>query len=237
MIRIVENDAPNLPHCKMICDTKLHDKLDDYEVTSFLNNHSTTLFIGKPKSGKTSLLYSFFKSKKLMNKVFDRIFIMQPSASRASMKDQLFNKLPEDQIYEELNLQNLTEIESKLTPDGNNVLLIDDMSAYLKDKNNLKKLKQLVFNRRHLHLSIFFLVQTWFSVPKEIRKLFSNIFVFKVSKNEMSVIWDEVIEHSTDLVLPIVKLVYDQPYQWLFINTDSQRMFKCFDELVFDEEN
>ena len=59
-IRIIENEKPMLPHCKMLCDTKLHDKLDDYEVTSFLNNHSTTLFIGKPKSGKTSLLYSFF---------------------------------------------------------------------------------------------------------------------------------------------------------------------------------
>jgi hypothetical protein len=80
-------------------------------------------------------------------------------------------------------------------------------------------------------------VQTFYSVPKEIRRLFSNIFVFKISKNEMLSIFDEVIEHSKDLVLPIVKLVYDQPYQWLFVNTDSQRMFRCFDELVFDEEN
>jgi hypothetical protein len=51
----------------------------------------------------------------------------------------------------------------------------------------------------------------------------------------MASIFDEVIEHTTDLILPIVKLVYDQPYQWLFVNTDSQRMFKCFDELVFEE--
>ena len=58
-ITIKENDAPKLKKCVMLCDAKLHPKLDNYELTSFLNNHSTTLFIGKPRSGKTSLLYSF----------------------------------------------------------------------------------------------------------------------------------------------------------------------------------
>jgi hypothetical protein len=234
-IRIVENEKPTLPHCKMLCDSKLAEKLDNYELTSFLNNHSTTLFIGKPKSGKTSLLYSFFKSKKLMNKVFDKIFLFQPSASRASMSDKLFDKIPDDQKFEELTLENLMDAESKLSPE-NNVMIFDDMTAYLKDKQNLKKLKSLVFNRRHLHLSIFFLVQTWYAVPKDVRKMFSNIFVFKVSKNEMTAIFDEVVEHSMDLVLPIIKIVYNEPYQFLFINTDSQRMFKCWDELVIDEE-
>jgi GTPase SAR1 family protein len=233
-IRIVENEKPALPHCKMLCDSKLAEKLDNYELTSFLNNHSTTLFIGKPKSGKTSLLYSFFKSKKLMNKVFDKIFLFQPSASRASMSDKLFDKIPDDQKYEELNLENLMDAESKLSPE-NNVMIFDDMTAYLKDKQNLKKLKELVFNRRHLHLSIFFLVQTFYSVPKDIRKMFSNIFIFKVSKNELSAIWDEVIEYSTDLIVPILRAVYDEPYQFLFINTDSQRLFKCWDEILIEE--
>lgn len=235
-IRIIENEKPMLPHCKMLCDQNLANKLDNYELTTFLNNHSTTLFIGKPRSGKTSLLYSFFKSKKLMNKVFDKIFLFQPSASRASMSDKLFDKLPDDQKYEELSLENLNDAQSKLTPDGNNVMIFDDMTAYLKDKQNLKKLKELVFNRRHLHLSIFFLVQTWYSVPKDIRKMFSNIFIFKVSKNEMSAIWDEVIEYSTDLIVPIIKTVYDEPYQFLFVNTDSQRLFKNWDEIVINED-
>ena len=55
MIRIKENSKPNLPHCEMVCDGKLHKKLDKYDLTSFLNCHSMTLLIGKPRSGKTSL--------------------------------------------------------------------------------------------------------------------------------------------------------------------------------------
>jgi ribosomal protein L10 len=84
---------------------------------------------------------------------------------------------------------------------------------------------------------MFFLVQTFFSVPKEIRRLWSNIFVFKVSKNEMANIWDEVIEMDMDYMKPIMKLVYDKPYEYLFLNTDSQRMFKGFDEILVDEDD
>jgi ribosome biogenesis GTPase A len=41
----------------------LSDKLDKYEVLAYLNTHSTNLVIGRPKSGKSSLLQSMFKSK------------------------------------------------------------------------------------------------------------------------------------------------------------------------------
>ena len=217
----------------MICDVKLHAKLDKYELTQFLNNHSTTLMIGKPKSGKTSLLYSFLKSKELLRNVYDKIFLFQPSQSRASMKDKIFDNIPDNQKFEELNLENLNDVESSLD-DGNNIIIFDDMTAYLKDNEIQKKLKEFVFNRRHKHLSIIFLVQSWLSVPKDIRKLFTNIFVFKVSKNEMEQIFDEVVELPKQYILPLMKLTYDKPHQYLFINTDSQRLFKGFDEIIIE---
>ena len=63
MISIKKNDKPNLEPPILICDKPLHRKLDKYDVTKFLNMHSTNLLIGKPKSGKTSLLYSLFQNK------------------------------------------------------------------------------------------------------------------------------------------------------------------------------
>ena len=179
------------------------------------------------------MLYSFLKSKELLNQVFDRIFLFQPEQSRASMKDKLFDSIPDEQKFGELNLENLNEVETNLS-DGNNIIIMDDMTAYLKDNEISKKLKEFVYNRRHKHLSIIFLVQSWISVPKDIRKLFSNIFIFKVSKKEMETIFEEIIELPKDYILPIIKLVFDKPYQFLFVNTDSQRMFKNFDELLID---
>ena len=233
MISIKENDKPKLKVCEMICDVKLHAKLDKYELTQFLNNHSTTLMIGKPKSGKTSLLYSFLKSKELLRNVYDKIFLFQPSQSRASMKDKIFDNIPDDQKFEELNLENLNDVEKNLD-EGSNIIIFDDQTAYLKDNEIQKKLKEFVYNRRHKHLSIIFLVQSWLSVPKDIRKLFTNIFVFKVSKNEMEQIFDEVVELPKQYILPLMKLTYDKPHQYLFINTDSQRLFKGFDEILIE---
>ena len=232
MLRLKTNAKPNLPHCAMLCDTKLHPKLDEYELTKFMNSHSTNLLIGKPGSGKTALLYSFFKSKQLMARVYDTIILFQPSSSRASMKDKLFDQLPDEQKFDELTPENLEAAEEQF--DGNTALIFDDMGAYLKNKETRRKLKELIMNRRHKHLTIYFLVQTWFSVEKDVRKLFSNIFVFKVSKKELETIFEEAVEQPKEVVAQISKLVYDKPYQFLFVNTDSGRLFKSWDEILLD---
>ena len=71
-ITIKELDKPDLPICKMNCDSDLAEHLNDYELTKLaFSKFSTNLLIGKPKSGKTSLLYSFFKGEKKKNKIFN----------------------------------------------------------------------------------------------------------------------------------------------------------------------
>jgi len=233
-MHIKKNKKPALPLCNFSCDSRLDPKLDEFDLTKFMNCHSVNLVIGKPGSGKTNLLFSLFKSKKLFRKVFDKVFLFQPSLSRASMKDKLFDNLPEEQKFDELSLENLQMVDDMLETDGNNCIIMDDMGAYLKDNATRKLLKEMVYNRRHKHLSIFFLVQTWFSVEKDLRKLFSNMFIFRVSKNELTNIFEEVIEQKKEIITDLSKLVYDVPYNFLFVNTDSGRMFKNFDEIIID---
>ena len=239
-ITIQENEKPELKTCEMNCDSGLHKKLDKYELSRFLNCHSTNLLIGRPGSGKTSLLYSLFKSKELFKKVFHSVFLFQPSHSRASMKDKLFDQLPADQLYDELNYDNLSNVMDTIkAEDGkfNNCIIFDDMTAYLKNNDTFKLFKELVMNRRHLHTSIFFLVQTYHSIPKEIRRLFSNLFVFRVSKNELETIFEELVEKHKDSVLQISKLVFDKPYNFLYLNTETQTLFKNWDTIVFKNDD
>jgi hypothetical protein len=233
------NEAPPLTKCDMVCDGGLHEKLNNYELTKFLNSHETNLMIGRPASGKTSLLYSFFKSPKIFRKVFHNIYLFQPSHSRASMKDNIFEKIPQEQCYEELNYENLHEVMTTIKGEDkkyNNCIVIDDMTAYLKNQDVKQLLKELIFNRRHLRTTVIFLVQTWFSIEKDIRKLFSNIFCFRVSKQELTNIMDEVVESKAKYMNDIAKIVFDEPYKYLFINVNTQRLFDGFDELIFDEE-
>jgi hypothetical protein len=110
------------------------------------------------------------------------------------------------------------------------------MGAYLKNNDTKQLLKELIMNRRHLHLSIFFLVQTYLSIERDVRKLFSNCFIFRCSKKEMETIADELIEQKKEHLNEIVKIVFNKPYQYLFINTDSQRIFNGFDELIIDDD-
>lgn len=239
-IEIIENEKPNMPECKMLCDNGLHNKLNKYELTKFLNQHSTTLFIGKPRSGKTSLLFSLIKG--VLKKCFHRIYVFQPSESRASMSNDLFGKLPQDQVYDELNVENLQEVMDKIRVDAskdlNSLIIFDDQTAHLKKKETLQLFKELIFNRRHLHTSLYFCVQTYFSVPKDIRRLWTNLFIFKTSKDELINLWSEQIEYENSILPKIRKLVYDKPYQYLFINADSQRLFKGFDEIkIYDSDD
>jgi predicted GTPase len=68
------------------------DKLNNFEVLKHLNQHSTTLLVGKPRSGKTSLITSLFSSRECMKKVH-KVYIFQPASSGASVKNNVFDKL------------------------------------------------------------------------------------------------------------------------------------------------
>ena len=240
-MEIITMKKPNLPPTQMVCDECLHKKLNNYELTKHLNSHSTNLLLGKPKSGKSSLMWSMLRSRKLLNKVYHNVYLFQPSHSRSSIKNDIFKKHDKEKLFDELTFENLYDVVERIksTPkDENNVIIFDDMSAYLKNKDTLQLFKELIFNRRHLRTSIFFLNQTFLSVPKELRRLFSNIFLFKVGANELSNVFNELVEDENikSLQSVIARRVYDKPYNYLFINTDNQDFYKGFDKIKFNTE-
>jgi hypothetical protein len=164
-----------------------------------------------------------------------------PRQSAASIKDNIFENIPEDQIFHELTFDTLCEVKLRIEADAadghTSCIIIDDFAADLKNKATLKLFKELVYNRRHLRLSMFFLVQTWFSVVKDLRRMWTNIIVFKVSKNEMTNIWSEVVEHDDAFMIPVMKMVFNEPYKFLFINLDSKRLFDCWDEILLEDDD
>jgi len=236
-ISIQENAKPALPRTEMICDGGLSDKLDKYELTRYLNQHHTTLLVGKPRSGKTSLLNSLFSSRECLRKVYHKIFLFQPTASGESIRDNIFDAIPDEQKFSELTIDNLMSVFDTikaLPKQHNKCIIFDDQAPYLKNGELQALFKDLCFQRRHYGVSIYFLTQTYYSVPRELRKIFNNLFIFKTSKMELQVIFEEQVEISKELIGPISRLVYDKPYQFLFINTDTQQLYKGWDRIVIE---
>jgi hypothetical protein len=244
MISLKINEKPDMELCKMNCDKGIAKHLHKYEMLNHLNKHQMTLMIGRPASGKTSLLYSFFKTtgkNKILNGVYSTIYLFQPMNSRASMKDNIFeDELPEDQKYDELDEDNLRVVYERVKKDAKegytSCIIFDDQGAYLKDRSTLKMFKEMFFNRRHLKLSCYFACQTFYSFPKDLRRIWSNLFIFKVSKDEMNNIFDELIEQKKEVIDEIMPLVFDKPYEYLMINIDSQKMYKKFDQIVIEKD-
>lgn len=247
-IRLIKNVKPDLPICKMNCDIELNKNLNNYELTKFLNKSQSTMIIGRPGSGKTSLLYALFKQEKpnLLKDVFENIFIFQPKESSNSMTDKIFHEnLPDENIFYDLTENTLKDVFDRIKSDNesdeyqgvlNHCILIDDFTAHLRDNPTIKNLlKEVLMNRRHLHISIFFLVQSYKSVEPDIRKLIDNFFIYKTSKQALEQIFNEVIELPSKYIYPISSLVFDKKFNFLFVNVESKRLFKCWDEIIIDD--
>jgi hypothetical protein len=237
--QIVKHDKPHMKIEKMKCDGGIDAKLNNYELTKFLNNHITTCFLGKPRSGKTTLLNSFFSSKDILKGVYHDIYLFQPSHSRANMSNDIWEKgIKKENAFNELTEENLEHVMQIIKSQEyyvNSCVIFDDCTAYLKKNNKLiTLLEDFVFNRRQYHCSIFFLVQSIKSVPAKIRPLFESLFIFRVSKETMTIIFDEFLEefNKTDFIANICKFVFDEPHNFLFVNVDTQQMFKNWDEIL-----
>jgi hypothetical protein len=91
-------------------------------------------------------------------------------------------------------------------------------------------------NQRHLKVVNLILLQNWFALDKSLRELINNVILFKLGKSQTQKVFNEVVESHKNKFEQVRRLVYDTNHQWLFVNIKTQRMFKCFDEIIADEE-
>jgi GTPase SAR1 family protein len=240
MIHIKHNDAPKLTKPTFSVDGKFHDKLDDFEVTKLMNKHNVTLFLGRGGSGKSTLLISFLKSKPLFKRIYHKIILFCPPNSRGSINNDFWGKNLEDEdIYDELTFENLQEaydIAMMNRDEGLRTLIIfDDVQKQMKGENE-KLLLQMINNRRHASLSLWLACQNYISIPKQVRQNLTDMFIFKVSKVEMSNIFTEHLELSKEIFEKLQQMLFKQPHEFLYINTLTGRLFRNWDEIVIENE-
>jgi hypothetical protein len=102
----------------------------------------------------------------------------------------------------------------------------------------INTLKKMIYNRRHLKLNIIITVQSYVNIPFDIRKNITNLVLFKPSKKEFQLIFEELLETKKDCAQEIMRFTYKKDnHNFLFLNVPSQRIFKNFDEYKLDDSD
>ena len=102
------------------------------------------------------------------------------------------------------------------------LIVFDDMISHaMSNKKTQQVLKELFIRRRKLNISLCFLTQSYFSVPKDVRLNCTHYIIFKLSnKRELQNI---AINHSADIdykdFVNIYRNCSKEPYNFLTIDT------------------
>ena len=241
MITIKPLKKPELGNIKMNCDKIIHKKLTDYPMTNDAwSTNNFTVIVGKMGQGKTSLLTNLVKN--VFNKCFENIYLIMPENSRTSIENDIFSKhLPEDQLYDTLSEEGLTEIYERLQDSSkekeNSMLIIDDFQAQLKEPGIVKVLQKIITKMRHLRCSIFLLQQNFQALQKPLRELVSNLIIFNVGKSQLSKIFEEIVQMDKEKYEKLIQMSFIEPHDWILINFHrSKKIYRMFDEIVFEDE-
>jgi ABC-type dipeptide/oligopeptide/nickel transport system ATPase component len=239
-IKIIENNAPNFGKVEFLCDEKICPSLDKYPlIRDHLNKYNTTAIIGRQGSGKSNLTINIVK--KLFKKKFNHIYVFMPETSRKSLKDNIFDVLPPEQLYEELNYKNIYNLHEIIKENASNgkksLIIFDDVQKALKEHLVLQKLKEMIANQRHIKLVNIILCQNFYQLDRSLREIINNIILFKLDKSQTEKVFNDCVEMHKDKFEIIRDLVFNKPYQWLFINKTSGRIYKCFDEIIIVDDD
>lgn len=241
-LHIIKNPEPKIKRPTFLVDTKLDEDLDEHSLLSTLNKSHFCSFISKPQGGKTSMIVGLLNSKPPngFKGIFDKIYLVMGKNSRDSIKGSFFDtKLNPERIFDELNFDNLNSIYENIKEDSTNgmrsLLILDDIQAQLKDPEVSKLLLHMSANRRHIKLNIWIALQNYITCPKQVRMLFTSIFLFNVSKKELENINEEHLELDKDIFKEVVKMCFKKPHDFMYINTELNKLYCNWDEIIIED--
>jgi len=204
----------------------------------FPNQSFFWVICGRAGSGKTSLLINALSAKndnRIYRKVFDKITLVMPKNSRRSIKNNPLDDLPPDQQFEKFGTDVMTkikeireefdELDKKKKRPRNQLLILDDVTAYLKDDPS--SLIELATNRRHLKLSIILLVQFIRAIPRPVRFQVTTITFFKPSNElDAKIIEEEYLNLPKTVFKDLTRFVWTNAHDYLMLDKQNEKIYK-----------
>jgi hypothetical protein len=234
----IKNDLPKTKALKEIME--IHVPNIDKNLPS--KNGSIYAIIGAPGSGKSNLLFStLFKNLNYYRSKFDNLYLITPESSFLSLQKHPFKD--HNKVFHELDKATLEVIFEEILeykkqaleddrPIEHSCLIIDDFADGLKDKDIIMSLKKLLIKSRHINCFFIFTLQAYNLFPLVLRKLITNITLFKPKNNvETESIRAELLHMGRDEFQELTNFIYDEPYNHLDYDTNTMELRKNFNLL------
>lgn len=214
----------------MVCDKPISDQIPE----PLPRTAHYMISCGPPRSGKTSALISMLTQKRpqLYRRAFHNIMVIMPPSSRRSLKNDPFDSIDEDKVYDDLSPAVLEDVhkraEAEMKKNRYSLLFVDDMASQLKNHDCLKAWNKLINNRRHLRLSVWCIVQTYTSIPLSNRRTVTHAMVFKPNnKREGDAITEELIMMPSAEWEAYVNHAFGAgtPHAFLFLDVENQAVY------------
>ena len=187
------------------------------------------LIIGASGSGKTNALLNLINNQPYIDKTY--LYAKDPYEAKyqflINKRERVgINRLNDPTAFIEYfdNMHKVYKNIDNYNSDKENKVLIvfDDMIAdMIKNKELNSIVTELFIRGRKLNISLVFITQSYFKVPKDVRLNTSHFFIMKIpNKRELQQI---APNHSSDIntgdFIEIYRKCTDKPYSFLVIDT------------------
>ena len=140
-----------------------------------------------------------------------------------------------ERIYDDLTIDTLIDAYAKIEQDSKenfrSLIILDDVQKSLKGDCE-KLLLHIINNRRHNKICIWLCCQNYRTIPMQVRLTLTDLFIFKVSKQELENIYEELTEIDKNKFSIITNNSYKSLGDFLYLNCLSQRLFNNWNEVI-----
>ena len=229
-----KNEPLTFSKVKMKCDYNIFDKNDRMQKPFDKLKSGFILSInGYSGSGKTSLMVSLLSAprkngqRRSLKGGFHNIFCVSPSIH--TLKNNIFENLPEECKHNELNENTLLDFQDMIEQAKEeqtdeepilSLLILDDCGdALRKDKQVEKMFNRIVMNRRHMNVSIIMLSQYFYMLAPAIRNNMNFFITYKPKSYKEEVnIYEAYVKKPKKYLRDFFDEVYKEKFDTLLID-------------------
>ena len=238
-MKITQIENTTLPKIKKI-EEKMSVFIPGINNTIPNRNGNITVMCGPPGSGKTNLLMNMFLDKNFYKQKFNNVYLVSPESSFLSIKNHPFKD--HDKVHYELTEElidgiydELLSIKKENKKMQYSCLIIDDHAADLKIKPIQSALKRLLVKSRHVSCSVIFTLQSFNLMPLTLRKLVTNLVLFKPKNKLETESLNEILNLKPDEIHSLLRYAFDEPYSFLSVDTNTNELRKNWNLLEIDD--